>query len=164
MEPNARGRDYSVYRPDLADLGAKDGFMPSGRPISNNDPLSRRDAGLEFLNVTSQARTELTGSASTGRRQQDIYRTASTGEGLHSQSLVGTGQPISRPTLNRRFAAQGPVRRAPLKSTHDPSQELTGDSRRDFFAPNGATSTSTNSQSTLLGNCSAACANLDLKP
>src|SRR5260370_22157678 len=52
--------------------------MPSGRAISNNDPLSRRDAGLEFLTVTSQARTELTGSASTGRRQQDIYRITNT--------------------------------------------------------------------------------------
>jgi hypothetical protein len=78
MQPNARDLTYSVYRPDLAALGAKDGFMPSGRPISNNDPLSRRDAGLEFLNVTSQARTELTSSASTGRRQQDIYTITNT--------------------------------------------------------------------------------------
>jgi len=39
------------------------GFIARGGAphISNNDPLSRRDAGLEFLNVTSQARTELTG-------------------------------------------------------------------------------------------------------
>src|SRR5260370_11157473 len=78
MQPNARDLTYSVFRPDLADLGAKDGFMPSGRPVSNNDPLSRRDAGLEFLDVTSEAGTELTGSASTGRRQQDIYRITNT--------------------------------------------------------------------------------------
>jgi hypothetical protein len=43
MQPNARDLTYSVYRPDLAALGAKDGFMPSGLPISNNDPLSRRE-------------------------------------------------------------------------------------------------------------------------
>jgi len=46
---NVRDLTYSVNRPDLAALGARDGFMPSGLPISNNDPLSRRDAGLEFL-------------------------------------------------------------------------------------------------------------------
>ena len=62
MQPNARDLTYSVYRPDLAALGAKDGFMPSGLPISNNDPLSRRDAGLEFLDVTSQLNTQLTSS------------------------------------------------------------------------------------------------------
>jgi hypothetical protein len=54
MQPNARDLTYSVYCPDLAALGAKDGFMPSGLPISVNDSLSRRDAGLEFLNVSSQ--------------------------------------------------------------------------------------------------------------
>jgi cytochrome c peroxidase len=74
MQPNARDLTYSVYRPDLAAVGARDGFMPSGRPTSNNDPLSRRDAGLEFLDVTSQARTELTSSTRTGNRQQDVYK------------------------------------------------------------------------------------------
>jgi hypothetical protein len=78
MQPNARDLTYSVYRPDLAALGAKDGFMPSGRPVSNNDPLSRRDAGLEFLNVTSQARTELTSSTRVGNRQQDVYKITNT--------------------------------------------------------------------------------------
>jgi len=78
MQPNARDLTYSVYRPDLAALGAVDGFMPSGRPISNNDPLSRRDAGLEFLDVTSQARTELTSSTRTGNRQQDVYKITNT--------------------------------------------------------------------------------------
>ena len=33
--------------------------MPSGRAISNNDPLSRRDEGLEFLDVTSEATISL---------------------------------------------------------------------------------------------------------
>jgi cytochrome c peroxidase len=48
---------YSVYRPDLAALGARDGFPISGLAEDNNDALSRRDAGLEFLDVTSQAVT-----------------------------------------------------------------------------------------------------------
>jgi hypothetical protein len=86
MQPNARDLTYSVYRPDLAALGAKDGFMPSGRPISNNDPLSRRDAGLEFLDVTSQARTELTGSTRTGNRQQDVYTITNTNSAIFSSA------------------------------------------------------------------------------
>ena len=69
---------YSVYRPDLAALGARDGFMPSGSPIANNDPLSRRDMGLEFLNVTGQVRAELIRSTANGREQEDTYRITNT--------------------------------------------------------------------------------------
>jgi hypothetical protein len=46
---------YSVHRRDLAALGAIDGRPASGLPQDNDDPLSRRDVGLEFLDVTSQA-------------------------------------------------------------------------------------------------------------
>ena len=45
---------YSVYRPDLAALGAVDGRPISGRLQDNDDALSRRDAGLEFLDVTAR--------------------------------------------------------------------------------------------------------------
>jgi cytochrome c peroxidase len=51
---------YSVYRPDLVAAGnsdgrpAVDGRPLSGLPQDNNDPLSRRDMGLEFLDVTSR--------------------------------------------------------------------------------------------------------------
>jgi len=86
MQPNARDLTYSVYRPDLAALGAIDGFMPSGLPISNNDPLSRRDAGLEFLDVTSQARTQLTSSRSTERGRQDVYKITNT----NSSTVIDT--------------------------------------------------------------------------
>jgi hypothetical protein len=44
---------YSVYRPDLAALGAIDGRPLSGLAQDNDDALSRRDMGLEFLDVTS---------------------------------------------------------------------------------------------------------------
>ena len=44
---------YSKYRPDLAALGAVDGLVLSGRAMNNNDPLTRRDEGFEFLDVTS---------------------------------------------------------------------------------------------------------------
>jgi hypothetical protein len=65
---------YSVYRPDLAALGATDGRPASGLPEDNDDGLSRRDAGLEFLDVTGQVHIALTDSGSIhGGRQQDVY-------------------------------------------------------------------------------------------
>ena len=45
---------YSVYRPDLAALGAIDGRPISGLPQDNDDALSRRDMGLEFLDVSEK--------------------------------------------------------------------------------------------------------------
>jgi len=74
FQPNQRDLTYSKYRPDLAALGAKDGFMLSGLAIDSNDPLSRRDQGLEFLDVTSQAPPERIGSDNHGGRQTDEYR------------------------------------------------------------------------------------------
>src|SRR5882762_3394846 len=158
MQPNARDLTYSVYRPDLAALGAKDGFMPSGRPVSNNDPLSRRDAGLEFLNVTSQARTELTSSASTGRRQQDIYRITNTNsstvidthlliivEGLPDQfrlenasGTTSAGDPYIRVFLPNGVLLPGQSISQTLLFTRqrtDPKEELTDESRRASAPP-----------------------------
>ncbi len=76
FDPNERDLTYSVHRPDLAALGATDGLMPSGRPRSNDDALSRRDLGLEFLDVTAQVDIRLTDSdtRSGGRRREDTYR------------------------------------------------------------------------------------------
>jgi cytochrome c peroxidase len=85
MQPNARDLTYSVYRPDLAALGAKDGFMPSGLPISVNDPLSRRDAGLEFLNVTSRLTTTRTVGRDAQGREVDVYKITN-----NSSSIVDT--------------------------------------------------------------------------
>jgi hypothetical protein len=77
---------YSIYRPDLAALGAVDGRPASGRPQDNDDALSRRDMGLEFLDVTSQAHIALVDSGSggdgvAGQRETRVYRitNASTG-------------------------------------------------------------------------------------
>jgi len=58
LQPNEHDLTYSKYRPDLTILGAKDGFMLSGLAIDDNDPLARRDQGLEFLDVTSQLRVK----------------------------------------------------------------------------------------------------------
>lgn len=85
--PHVRDLTYSTYRPDLAALGALDGFMPSGLPAINNDPLSRRDMGLEFLNVTNRLRVEVLDSDSShgDRRQEDRIRVTNT-----SSSVVDT--------------------------------------------------------------------------
>jgi cytochrome c peroxidase len=81
LKLNQRDLTYSKYRPDLAALGAKDGFVISGLAMDNNDPLSRRDEGLEFLDVTPQVEVSLIdsnrvgrGGADDGDRQEDIYR------------------------------------------------------------------------------------------
>ena len=104
FEPNEQDLTYSIFRPDLAALGAEDGRMPSGRPRSNDDALSRRDMGLEFLDVTGQTNIALIDSdrrggdqqqaevepsdsdrEGGGRRQRDQYRFTNT-----SLSIVDT--------------------------------------------------------------------------
>ncbi len=85
LQPNERDLTYSKYRPDLAALGAKDGLMPSGLAIDDNDPLSRRDQGLEFLDVTSDVTVEKIASKSQGGRQMDQYRITN-----RSQSVIDT--------------------------------------------------------------------------
>lgn len=81
MEPNEQDLTYSMYRPDLAALGAKDGRMPSGLPRSNNDALSRRDMGLEFLDVTRSVELDKLDSFSFGGGwQADTYRIANNGQ------------------------------------------------------------------------------------
>ena len=74
LQPNVRDLTYSKYRPDLPALGAVDGLMPSGRAIDDNDPLARRDQGLEFLDMTSQLHFGLMDSDRDDGRQQDRYR------------------------------------------------------------------------------------------
>jgi hypothetical protein len=64
---------YSKYRPDLAALGAQDGLMLSGLAIDDNDPLARRDQGLEFLDVTKQLGAQMR-SAIRGDDQVDIWK------------------------------------------------------------------------------------------
>jgi cytochrome c peroxidase len=70
FQPNETDLSYSKYHPELAALGAKDGQMPSGRAIDNDDPLSRRDQGLEFLDVTKQMRVERLGRQHSGGAEE----------------------------------------------------------------------------------------------
>jgi hypothetical protein len=74
LQPNEHDLTYSKYRPDLAALGAIDGFMLSGEAIDDNDPLARRDEGLEFLDVTSQAHLERISSGSQRGPKADTYK------------------------------------------------------------------------------------------
>jgi hypothetical protein len=98
LEPNEHDLTYSKYRPDLAALGAKDGFVISGLATDNNDPLSRRDEGLEFLDVTSAVSVTLTnsgrvgcGRAQYGECQERVYTIGNNGS-LAPNGVAG--QPI----------------------------------------------------------------------
>ncbi len=81
LQPSADDLAYSRNRPDLHALGAKDGLMPSGLAIDDNDPLARRDQGLEFLTVTGQVSVQL--SSSSGN--QDVWLITNT-----SNSVIDT--------------------------------------------------------------------------
>lgn len=77
---NERDVTYSVYRPDLAALGAVDGRPGSGRPPDNDDALSRRDMGVEFLNVTDRLNTALIDSGrGPGGHERRVYRITNNG-------------------------------------------------------------------------------------
>jgi len=73
FQPNVHDLTYSKYHPEIAALGAKDGFVPSGLATDSNDPLTRRDEGLEFLDVTSETSIKRVSSISQGSIQADNY-------------------------------------------------------------------------------------------
>jgi len=79
---------YSVYRPDLAALGAVDGLPISGLAQDNNDPLSRRDAGLEFRDVTSRVAARLVARERTDGGQRDVYSIANNGKSIIDTHLL----------------------------------------------------------------------------
>jgi len=98
---------YSVFRPDLAALGAVDGLVPSGLCPGNNDPLSRRDRGLEFLDVTSSISVGVAGTTvdhATGAQTQSLVLTNITGNKIDTNLLLCFG---SLPDGVRVLSAQG---------------------------------------------------------
>jgi hypothetical protein len=114
--PHERDLTYSKYRPDLAALGAKDGFMLSGLATINNDPLSRRDQGLEFLDVTSQATPSRVYSDTFGNRQFDFYKITNNGTTVVDTHLLTIARGLPRET--RLANASG------MTSTGDPYLRL----------------------------------------
>ncbi len=79
---------YSKYRPDLAALGAVDGRPASGRPQDNDDALSRRDMGLEFLDVTAQAQASPVNAEDRGTRREVVYRISNNGTSVIDTHLL----------------------------------------------------------------------------
>jgi len=74
FQPSDADLNYSKNHPELAALGAKDGQLLSGRAIDNDDPLSRRDQGLEFLDVTPRVRLEKIEGDRASSKTEDAYR------------------------------------------------------------------------------------------
>lgn len=94
---NERDFTYSKYRPDLAALGATDGRPASGRAPDNDDPLSRRDMGLEFLDVTAQAHVAQIGATIPGEgRQEVVYRITNNGTSIIDTHLLMVARGLSR--------------------------------------------------------------------
>jgi hypothetical protein len=86
---NTRDLTYSKYRPDLAALGARDGFVISGKAIDNNDPLTRRDEGLEFLDVTNKLGVQVTRDIR-GQREVDTYKITNISKATDVSGIVDT--------------------------------------------------------------------------
>jgi hypothetical protein len=122
--PHARDLTYSKYRPDLAALGAKDGMMLSGLGTVNNDPLSRRDQGLEFLDVTAKTAISLIDSDRKGdddRRQEDVYKITNNSSSIVDTHLLVIARGV--PDGVRLVNASGTTK--------------AGDPYRRIFLPNG---------------------------
>ncbi|MFK8082005.1 MAG: cytochrome-c peroxidase, partial [Granulosicoccus sp.] len=88
LQLNEADLAYSVNRPDLADLGAVDGFVLSGLAQDSNDPLSRRDQGLEFLDVTLDLNTSVTDRMEAPESLNDQILISNSSEGAIDTHLL----------------------------------------------------------------------------
>ncbi len=104
FQPDERDLTYSKYRPDLAALGAKDGFMLSGLAIDSNDPLTRRDEGLEFLNVTNQLSAQIS-KFNVGNFELDFGQITNTSSSIVDTHLLVIAGGLSK--QNRLINASG---------------------------------------------------------
>ena len=100
--PSENDLAYSKNRPDLAALGAKDGQLLSGRAIDNNDPLSRRDQGLEFLDVTGEVKRDLVEGEESRQNPKHVWRFTNTSESVVDTHLlvIVSGLPANVRLLN----------------------------------------------------------------
>jgi hypothetical protein len=69
----------------------------SGLPQDNNDALSRRDAGLEFLDVTALVDITLidSNSSSSSRRREDVYKITNNSSSIVDTHLLIVAQGLS---------------------------------------------------------------------
>jgi hypothetical protein len=90
FQPNEADLTYSKSHPELVAFGAKDGQLLSGRAIDDDDPLSRRDQGLEFLDVTSQVRIDPVDAGRSGQAaEEDLFKfTNSSGSVIDTHLLI----------------------------------------------------------------------------
>ena len=139
FQPHERDLTYSKYRPDLAALGAKDGFMLSGRAIDSNDPLSRRDQGLEFLDVTPKLHVALIQAMSGGRRGEvgevdDKGRDHDGGKRMRKTYRI-TNNSSTIVDTHLLLIAKGLSRQVELENRNGTTSA--GDPYRRIFLPNG---------------------------
>jgi hypothetical protein len=129
FELNARDTTYSKFRPDLVTAGNSDGHpmidgrSVSGKPQNNDDALSRRDMGLEFLDVTDRAAISRIDTDRHGNRRQweDAYRITN-----NSTSIIDT---------HLLVIAKGLPKNIKLENANGTTSG--GDPYRRIFLPNG---------------------------
>jgi cytochrome c peroxidase len=88
FDPNEADLTYSKNHPELVALGAKDGQLLSGRAIGDDDPLSRRDQGLEFLDVSGQVRVDRIDTDRSGGATADVYRFTNSSDSVVDTHLL----------------------------------------------------------------------------
>jgi hypothetical protein len=88
FQPTEADLRYSQNHVELVALGAKDGELLSGRAIDNDDPLSRRDQGLELLDVTPQLRVNRIDSGHAGYKTEDVYQVTNISDSVVDTHLL----------------------------------------------------------------------------
>jgi hypothetical protein len=97
LQPNERDLTYSKYHPELVALGAKDGFMLSGEAIDDNDPLTRRDEGIDPpIDVTSEVTIVRVDRTVRWGRQRDVYRITNSSASVIDTNLLMIAESLPR--------------------------------------------------------------------
>jgi hypothetical protein len=128
FQPTADDLNYSGKHPTLAAKGAKDGLLLSGLAIDDNDPLARRDQGLEFLDVTALADMKVTTAGMT-----DTWVITNKGTSVIDTHLLvvltnlAAGVTVDAPEQTKNQALPGGI----------PSGEVAGEPVYRVFLPGG---------------------------
>jgi hypothetical protein len=97
LQPNERDLTYSKFHPELIALGAKDGFMLSGAANDDNDPLTRRDEGIDPpVDVTSEVTIVRIEHSGGWGRQRDVYRITNTSASIIDTNLLMIAESLPR--------------------------------------------------------------------